>query len=88
MSDNSSAYCDVVTATGLTQDALSPYHAEQIPYLVHPRSLQLPAGQPRVCQGALLLHRHHLHPVLHDRGRLLVLFLARLQSGWFNILVS
>ena len=36
----------------------------------------LPQGGPCVRPGALLLHRHHLRPLLHDRGRLLVLILA------------
>ena len=32
-------------------------------------------------QAALLLHLHHLHPVLHDRHRVLDVVLDRLQSG-------
>ena len=51
--------------------------------LLRPRhrhgGVQLPPGGPRVRQGAELLHGHHVRPLHHDRGRVLVRLLDRPQ---------
>ncbi len=45
------------------------------------RGVQLPEGGAHVRPAALLLHRDHLRPLLHDRHRLLDVLLDRPQSG-------
>ena len=75
----SSSVCRQPESAGRVQDG--QLLQQEVRRVHRHRDLQLPQGRPGLRQGALLLHRHHLRPLLHDRGRLLVLLLAGLQGG-------
>ncbi len=73
--------CDVVTATGKKIKAFleTARMGTNLSFVF--RGIQLPEGGAHVRPAALLLHRDHLRPLLHDRHRVLDVLLDRPQSG-------